>query len=196
MAAGDMAAEGMAAGDMVAEGMAADTARALAGTAAAVGCISGRRTLAGRTAAAHTLRLIQSEAAVSPGIRRISAGRALAERALQVVHSEVTVRSVPGSAQATGSPTRRLTRSDVPRHARAIRVGGCSATAPSLTSPCNRNSGRRASTVRSLVLPGLGGAAAWPSAGLDRCSGPTPTTTYSITCTGPMPMTILALCLR
>ena len=44
------------------------------GDAAAVGCIpSGRRILAGRTAAAHILQLIQSEAAVSPGIRRISA---------------------------------------------------------------------------------------------------------------------------
>src|SRR5262249_56400506 len=106
------------------------------------GCIaSGRHILAGRTSAGHILRLIQLEAAVSPGIRRISAGRALAERALQVVHSEVTVRSVLGSARATGSPARRLTRSDVPRHARAIRVGGCSATAPSPTSPCNRNSG-------------------------------------------------------
>src|SRR5215470_20094121 len=156
MAAGDMAAGDMAAGDMVAEGMAADTARALAGTAAAVGCISGRRTLAGRTAAAHTLRLIQSEAAVSPGIRRISAGRTLAGQALQLVRLEVIVRSVPGSAQATGSPTRPLTLSDVPRHARAIR-DGCSATAPSPTSPCNRNSVRRASTVRSLVRPGRGG---------------------------------------
>src|SRR5262249_20255551 len=67
--------------------------------------------------------------------------------------------------------------------------GGFSATAPSPTSPCNRNSGRRASTVRSLVLPGLGGAAAWPSAGSDRCSGPTLITTCSNTSTGPMPMT-------
>src|SRR5215467_11073132 len=187
MAAGDMAAGDMVAGDMVAEGMAADTARALAGMGVDT-VAAGTVALAG-TAAAHTLRLIQLEAAVSPGIRRISAGRALAERALEVVHSEVTVRSMPDSAQATGSPARRLTRSDVPRHARAIRVGGCSATAPLPTSPCNRKSGRRASTVRSLVLPGLGGTAAWPSAGSDRCSGPTPITTCSTTFTGPMPMT-------
>jgi hypothetical protein len=145
--------------------------------------------MAARMSAAHILRLIQSEVAVSPGVRGISAGRALAERALQLVHSEVTVRSVPGSAQATDSPARRLTRSDVPLHARVIRVGGCSATAPSPTPPCNRNSGRRASTVRSLVRPGLGGVAAWCLAGSDRCSGPTLITTCSITFTGHMAMT-------
>jgi hypothetical protein len=47
--------------------------------------------LAERTPAA---RLIQSEAAVSPGIRRISVERAPAERALRLIRSEVTVRSV------------------------------------------------------------------------------------------------------
>src|SRR5262249_26763475 len=102
--------------------------------------------------------------------------------------SEVAVRSVPGLARATGSPGRRLTRSDVPRHARGIRVAGCSGTAPSPMWHCDRNSGRRASTVRSLVRPGLGGVAASSSAGSDRCSGLTPITTCLIMFTGRMPM--------
>src|SRR5262249_54754138 len=89
----------------------------------------------------------------------------------------------------SGSPPRRPTRSGVPRHAWATRVAGCSATAPSPTWRCNRNSGTPDSTAGSLVRPGLGGVAAWPSAGSDRYSGPTPTTTCSITFTGPMPMT-------
>jgi len=93
------------------------------------------------------------------------------------------------AARATGSPPRRPTRSGVPRHAWATRVAGCSATAPSPTWRFNRNSGTRDSTAGSLVRPGLGGVAAWPSAGSDRYSGPTPTTTCSITFTGPMPMT-------
>src|SRR5215813_3817754 len=105
---------------------AADTmAAGLAGTAAdpSVRCI-----LAGRASVARILRLIQSEAAVSPA-RRISAGRAWDERALQVVLSEAVVRSVPESARAIGSPAPRPTRSGVPRHAGAIQVAGCSATA-------------------------------------------------------------------
>src|SRR5262249_59130676 len=93
--------------------------------------------LGGRASAAPIVGLIESEAAVSPA-RGISAGRAWDERALQVVLSEAVVRSVPDSARAIGSPAPRPTRSGVPRHARAIPVAGCSATAPSPTSRCNR----------------------------------------------------------
>src|SRR5215831_4104413 len=193
----DMAA---AEADTVAAGMvAADTSQALAdmaaGLAGTAAVPSVRRILAGRASAAHVLRLIQSEAAVSPGVWHVSAGRTSAARALQLIRSEVAVRSVPASrrrgsaARATGSPPRRPTRSGVPRHAWATRVAGCSATAPSPTWRFNRNSGTRDSTAGSLVRPGLGGVAAWPSAGSDRYSGPTPTTTCSITFTGPMPMT-------
>src|SRR5262249_59126631 len=150
-----------------ADTVAADTSQALADMAAGLAGTAADpcagRILAGRASAARILRLIQSEAAVSPA-RRIS-GSAWDERALQVVPSEAVVRSVPDSARAIGSPAPRPTRSGVPRHARAIPVAGCSATAPSPTSRCNRNSGRRASTGRSLVQPGPGGVAAWPSAG-------------------------------
>jgi hypothetical protein len=152
---------------------AADTAAVgtVAADTAAVECIPPRRRiLAGRAAAARILRLIQSEAAVSPGVRHVPAGRASA-------------------ARATGSPTRRPTRSGVPRHARGIRVAGCSATAPSPTWHCDRNSGRRDSTAGSSVPAGLGGAAVSSSAGSDHCSGPTPIMTCSITFTGRMPMT-------
>src|SRR6516162_10843112 len=120
-----------------ADAVAADTSQALADMAAGlVGTAadpSVRRILAGRASAARILRLIQSEAAVLPA-RRTSAGRAWDERALQVVLSEAVVRSVPDSARAIGSPAPRPTRSGVPRHARAIQVAGCSATAPSPTS--------------------------------------------------------------
>src|SRR5262245_23463395 len=180
--AGTVAAADTVAGDTLQALV--DMVAGLAGTAADP---SVRRILAGRASAARILRLIQSEAAVSPA-RRISAGRGWDERALQVVLSEAVVRSVPDSARAIGSPAPRPTCSGVPRHAGAIQVAGCSATAPSPTSRCNRNSDRRASTVRSLVQSGPGGVAAWPSAGLDRCSGPTPITTCSITFTGRMPM--------
>src|SRR5262249_20065694 len=117
---------------------------------------------------------------------RISAGRIPAARMLRPVQSEVAVRSVPAwrrrgsAARATGSPPRRPTRSEAPRHAWATQVAGYSATAPSPTSRCNRNSGRRDSTVRSSVRPGLGGVAGLSSAGSDRCSGPTPITTCLI----------------
>src|SRR5262249_48215286 len=92
--------------DMVAaaaDTVAADTSRALADMAAGLAGTAAdpsvRRILAGRTSVARILRLIQSEAAVSPA-RRISAGRAWDERALQVVLSEAVVRSVPDSARA------------------------------------------------------------------------------------------------
>jgi hypothetical protein len=61
-------------------------------------------------------------------------------------------------------------KAQVPRHARAIQVAGGSATAPSPTSRCNRNSDRRASTVRSLVQPvtlGWFGPLFWPYAYYD-----------------------------
>src|SRR5438034_11665224 len=102
-----------AAADTAAVGtVAADTAAA---DMAAVGRVPPRRRiLAGRAAAARILRLIQSEAAVLLGVRHVPAGRASA-------------------ARATGSTTRRPTRSGPPRHARAIRVPGGSPTPPSPT---------------------------------------------------------------
>ena len=60
VAAGMVAADTVVvdtAADMVAEGTVADTAHS--GHAVAVGCILGRRILAGRIGAAHILRLIQ-----------------------------------------------------------------------------------------------------------------------------------------
>src|SRR5919198_3234030 len=69
------------------------------------------------------------------------------------------------------------------------RATGCSATAPLPTPHCNRSSGRRGSTAGFQVRPGLGGVVVLSSAGSDRCSGPTPSTTCSITFTGHMPMT-------
>src|SRR5262245_53607320 len=98
--AGTVAAADTVAGDT--SQALADMAAGLAGTAADP---SVRRILAGRASAARILRLIQSEAAVSPA-RRISAGRAWDERALQVVLSEAVVRSVPDSARAIGSAAR------------------------------------------------------------------------------------------
>src|SRR5262249_9447300 len=56
------------------------------------------------------------------------------------------------------------------------------------TRPCNRASGLRGSTAGSLVHPGRGGGAVWPSAGSDRCSGLTSITTFSTMCSGRMPM--------
>src|SRR5262245_27468358 len=137
------------------------------------------------------------------GFRAAHVGRAHVGRA-HVGRAHIAGRSVGGTrsqraggaarrrgsaARATGSPPRRPTRSGAPRHAWATPVAGCSATAPSPTSHCNRNSGRRDSTARSSVRLGRGGVAASSSAGSDRCSGPTPITTCSITFTGRMPMT-------
>src|SRR6185295_6409765 len=69
-------------------------------------------------------------------------------------------------------------------------VAGSSAIAPSATWLCDRSSRRPGSTADSSVRAGRGGAAVSSSAGSGRCSGPTLTTTFSITCIGLMPMTI------
>ena len=66
---------------------------------------------------------------------------------------------------------------------------GCSAIAPSATWLCDRTSLRPDSKGGSSVRPGHGGVAASSSAGSDRCSGPTPITTSSITCIGLTPTT-------
>src|SRR5262245_22090397 len=94
--------------------VAADTSQALADMAAGLagtGAVpSVRRILAGRASAAHVLRLIQSEAAVSPGVRPVSAGRtAAARRFAPIGGPSIAAHSVGGSrSQRAGVAAARL----------------------------------------------------------------------------------------
>src|SRR5215471_7534127 len=119
----------------------ADMAAGLAGTAADP---SVRRILAGRASAARILRLIQSEAAVSPA-RGISAGRAWDERALQVVLSEAVV------------PACRTRHGPSVRQRLGPRARGCRGTrgrsrSPSVRQPRHRQR-RAAIAIRTGALP-------------------------------------------
>src|SRR5262245_12322712 len=113
-------------------------------------------------------------AGIVPNMVAAGTGQALSDMAWETVAAD-TAQALPDTVAA------------------GIWVTRCSAIAPLPTWHCNRNSGMRDSTADSPVRPGPGGVAVSSSAGSDRCSGPTPIMTCSITFTGRMPMTTSGL---
>ena len=130
-----------------------------------------RRASARRMSAARASQLVRSQAAASPAVHRQRMPR-------------------PRGSPAADLPPHRLAPPQPePALARATRLRGCSAIAPSPTRLGNRGSLPRAFTADSSARLGLGGGAGLSPAGSDRCSGPTPMTISPIMCSGHTPMT-------